>query len=108
MSIRVAEVGKVFRLSTQFDMSANTALALKFTAPDGTTLTKTNPDVTAPAVAITDPDLGSLNASEYMAYTTLSTDFDQTGVWRVCGTYTAAGVVLYSAEATFTVLEGCA
>jgi hypothetical protein len=107
MSIRVAEVGKVFRLSTQFDMSANTALALKFTAPDGTITSAVNPAVTAPSVTITDPDLGELLSDEYMALTTLVTTFDQAGTWRVCGTYTASGVVLYSAEATFEVLEGC-
>ena len=107
MSIRVAEIGKKFRLSTQFDMSANTALALKFTAPDGTITSLVNPAVTAPASPVTDPDLGPLLASEYMEFDTLVTTFDQVGVWTVCGTYTASGVVLYSDEATFEVLEGC-
>ena len=109
MSIRKGDAGKVFRLSTEFDMSSSTSLTLNFVKPDGTTLQKTNPTVTAPAVQITDPDLGLLNASEYMAFTTVAADFDQTGVWTVCGVYadTVASEILSSAEATFTVLDGC-
>jgi len=71
MSLRVGDVGKIFRLSTLFDMSGSTSLTLNFTKPSGATLTKTS-GVTAPAVAITDPDLGALAASEYMQYTTIA------------------------------------
>ena len=109
MSIAATEVGKIFRYATGFDMSSSTALSLKFTYNDGSTFTVSNPDVTAPAVGITDPDLGLLNASEYMAFTTVAADFDQIGVWTVCGIYadTVTGEILSSAETTFTVLDGC-
>jgi len=86
MSLTATEVGKVFRYATAFNMSSSTALSLKFTHADGTTFTVSNPDVTAPAVGITDPDLGSLNASEYMEYITTGTDFNKGGTWNVIGT----------------------
>jgi len=107
MSLRVGDVGKIFRLSTKFDMSGSTSLTLNFTKPDNTTLTKTA-GVTAPASPVTDPDLGPLAASEYMQYTTIANDIDQPGVWKVCGIYIDGDPSNFpSAEATFTVLAGC-
>lgn len=106
--IKATEVGKIFRYATGFDMSASTALSLKFTHSDGATFTVTNPDVTAPATPVTDPDLGGLNASEYMEYTTTGTDFTQSGAWTVCGTYTDATPKVYIGNsATFTVGDAC-
>ena len=114
MSIVVGEVGKAFRLSTNgFDMSAYTGLTLNFTKPDGTTLTKTeasaNP-VSAPATAlVNDPDLGNQAASTYFEFTTIATDFDQSGTWEVCGIYTDATPKIYHtiASYSFEVLAAC-
>ena len=108
MTLRVGDIGKTVRISTLFDMSANTALSITFTKTDGTKLTVTNPDVTAPAIPVVDPELGPLNASEYMEYLTQAGDIDQEGAWTVCGVYTdATPKVFPSASASFTVLEGC-
>ena len=108
MTIRVAEVGKAFRYGTGFDMSSSTALSLKFTKPDLTTATVTDPRVTAPGLTITDPDVGELLTDTYMEFTTLATDFDQAGTWTVCGIYTdAVPQVLIGAPATFVVEAGC-
>jgi hypothetical protein len=108
MALRVGDIGKIFRLATGFDMSGFTALQITFTKTDGTLLTVTDPEVTAPASPVTDPDLGSLNASEYMQYTTVSGDIDQAGSWTACGVYTdGTPKVFSSSTAAFTVLEGC-
>jgi len=114
MSITVGEVGREFRLSTGgFNMSTSTGLSLIFTKPDNTKLTKTeassNP-VTAPAVAlVNDPDLGDQAESTYFEFTSIASDFDQPGIWKVCGIYTDA-TRTYHTEAPakeFTVLEAC-
>lgn len=109
MGIKALEVGKIFRYATGFDMSSSTALSLKFTHSDGTTIfTATNPAVTAPASPVTDPDLGSLNASEYMQYTTTGTDFTKAGSWTVCGTYTdGTPKTFFGDGAVFTVVAAC-
>ena len=106
--IKVGEIGKVFRLSTSFDMSANTALTIKLTDPDGVETTITNPRVTAPAVEVTVPDLGTLAASTYMEFTTLATDFTQAGSWSACGVYEdGTPKEFHSDPATFTIGESC-
>lgn len=109
MGIKVGESGKAFRLGVGFDMSSNTALSLVFTSPSGTQTTKTNPDVTAPASYVLDPDVGGLNASEYFEYTIESTDFTEAGTWTVYGIYTNATPspdhIYHSNDVTFTVTE---
>ena len=109
MPINATEVGKIFRYATGFDMSSSTSLSLKFTHSDGTTtFTATTPDVTAPAVPVVDPDLGSLNASEYMEYVTTGTDFTKAGDWTVCGTYTDVTPKFFIGnDAVFTVGDAC-
>lgn len=108
MAIKATEVGKIFRYATGFDMSGSTALSLKFTHSEGTTFTVSNPDVTAPASPVTDPDLGSLSASEYMQYTTTGSEFTLSGTWTVCGTYTdATPKTFYGDDAVFTVGDAC-
>jgi len=108
--ISVGESGKIFRYATGYDMSSYTSLDLKFTAPDGTVTTKSNPDVVL-AGAVTDPYLGALAANTYMQLTFDATLFTSAGSWTVCGTYTNSGtspVTIYEgADATFTVLAGC-
>lgn len=112
-TMRVGEIGKVFRLSTGFDMSGNNALTLNFTKPNGTdTLQKTQASsnaVTAPAVAlVNDPDLGNVPASTYFQFTTVAADFDVGGTWEVCGIYFSATQEYHSATATVVVEDACA
>jgi len=111
MSIKATEVGKIFRYSTLFDMSSNTELTLKFTNPVTgveTTLTTAGSRVTAPASPVTDPDLGSLLASEYMQITTIATDFPVGGTWSVCGIYTDGTPKTFIGNtATFTIGDAC-
>ena len=110
--LKVGEVGKTFRYSTGFDMSAFTELTLIFTKPDGTTLTKNTSTVnavSAPATPlVNDSDLGNVPASTYMAFDSVAADFDQDGIWTVCGIYNdASPKEFHGADATFTVLEAC-
>lgn len=108
MTIKVGEVGKLFNYGTFFDLSASTALDLKFTDPSGNVTVISNPRVTAPATPVTDPDVGTLPASTYMQFTTLSTDFTTPGTWTVCGTYTdATPKIFYGDDATFTIAKAC-
>jgi hypothetical protein len=108
MTIKATEVGKAFRYATYFDLSANTALSLKFTDPNGDVSTITNPKVTAPASPVVDPDLGSLAADTYMEFDTEATDFTVAGTWTVCGQYDDATPKVYFGDnATFTVEEAC-
>lgn len=90
-------------------MSGSTALSIAFTAPtDGTDFTVTNPDVTAPAVALTnDPELGTVPASTYFEYTTTGIEFDVDGDWDACGVYTDANLILNANKVTFSIGEAC-
>ena len=110
MTIKKDEKGQPFRIGTGFDMSGSTSLTIKFTKPDGTELTVTNPDVTAPATPlVNDPYLGSIPASTYFEYTSTGLDFDQAGEnWKACGTYADASLTLFTGEVTFTIDESCA
>ena len=71
--------------------------------------TKTGGRVTAPASPVTDPDLGSLLASEYMQITTIATDFPGGGdTWEVCGRYEDATPKDFIAnKAIFTIGDDC-
>ena len=91
MSIKVGEVGRDLYIATDFDLSGNTDLKIKFTSPDEATVVEvTNPAVTAPAVPSPDlPLIGILAANTYMKYTTDGTEFTAggDGTWTVCVTY---------------------
>ena len=111
MAIRATESGKAFRYATGFDMSANTALELHFTNPSGVVTNVTNPRVTAPGVAIIDPDIGPINASEYMEFIIESTDFPISGAWVVCGIFTNTNTtpdqIYHGSKVSFDVGEAC-
>jgi len=108
MTIAVGGVGGIFRYAAGFDMSGSTALTLNFTKPDGSTFAVTDPRVTAPALAISDPDLGALNASEYLEFITLADEFDQSGLWLVCPVYEDATPKRFPGrEVSFRVLPDC-
>ena len=113
MSIQIGQFGVPFRLSTNgLDMSAFTKFTLNFTAPDGTTLQKTELTtnaVSAPAVAlVNDPDLGNQSASTYFEFITVVGDFTAAGTWSVCGFAEDATRGLPTQDDyTFEVLEAC-
>ncbi len=111
MGIKVGESGKIFRYGTSFDMSSSTSLELKFTNPAGVEISVTNPKVTAPAVGVTDPDVGPLVASEYMEFDIEATDFITAGSWSVCGIFTNTATtpdqIYHGDSASFTVSEAC-
>lgn len=112
--IFVEETGRTLRVNAGFDMSSNTELSIIFCKPGGTSVTKTSADgVVLGTVAVTDPDLGSLTADEYVEYpieSGLITDADA-GQWSVQVLYTNTGVTpndnLYGSIAYFTVSERC-
>lgn len=106
--INATEVGKLFRYAVPFDLSAFTALTLKFTHSTGVAFTVTDPAVSAPAVPVTDPILGPLLASHYFQYTTTGTDFTVSGSWTVCGIYEDATPKKFDGTTVpFTVGDAC-
>lgn len=90
MALKQGESGKTFRVAGSFDMSSNTELTLTFAKPDGTaaTKTKTGGEVTLGTSPVTDPDLGSLSANQYVEYEIEAGFLDQSGSWTVYLTYT--------------------
>lgn len=96
------EWGVVFYLEVSFDLTANTALSLVFTKPDGVVMTRSKPQV---AVGLTTlaSSLGSLGAGTYVVYTFAVGEVDQSGVWTARLTYTDVARSLISDPATFTV-----
>lgn len=115
MALKATESGKPFRYDTGTDLSANTALALKFTNPAGLEITVANPRVTAPGFNVTVTVNGAevtFLGNEYMEFFTNSTDFLTAGNWKVCGTYTNTGAapnpeIWFGDEVSFIVSEAC-
>lgn len=99
----VGEFGTIHKQGTGFDLSANTALSLIFTRPDGTTLTVTP---TLGTVALVTTSLGTFAANTWVQYTFLSGQIDQAGDWtaRVTASFGASKTLL-STQATFPVLS---
>ena len=113
MALKIGETGKIIRVAASFDMSSNTELTLTFTLPDAiiVTKTKTGGEIVLGVSPVTDPDLGSLLANEYVEYD-IETDFlSQAGTWKVYLTYTDTAPTPNDSFigdcATFTVDEIC-
>ena len=110
----VEETGRTLRLNAGFDMSSNTELSIIFCKPGGTTVTKTTADGVALGTStITDADLGTLTANEYVEYdieSGLITTTDA-GRWGAQLLYTDTGATpddnIYGTVARFTVSERC-
>lgn len=101
--LNVGEYGVELLFSTGFDMSDFTGLSIVFTKPSGTILIVTNPAVTVPAADVETTD-GLFLANQYVAYTFVSGDIDQVGVWSARVTYDdAAPRHLISDASQFTV-----
>lgn len=100
MGITIGEVGKEFNYATSYNLQNATELTLKFTSPTGVkkTFTLTGGRVTAPAANVSDPDVGYIPGRTYMQMTTLATDFDESGMWAVCGVYEDATPIKYNGD----------
>ena len=117
MTLKVGEVGKKFRYATYFDLSGNTTISLKFKAPDGTINLIEPPRLTAPNIQVEDTDLGTLDASTYMEFTTIASDFEDIPdilphqdyiTWSVCGTYVdSTPKEFFGDTASFKVYRPC-
>lgn len=112
MSIFKDESGRIFRVNTGIDMSGYTSLSLIFTDPDGVSTTKTIADGVGLGVsAVTDPDVGSLLANQYIEYTAEVGLLSKAGQWCVQALYTDDGARpadnLYGEIARFIVKERC-
>lgn len=108
----VGDSGKTLRVNAGFDMSSYTELSLVFKKPDNTTVTKTTTDgVTLGTSTITDEDLGSLTANQYVYYDFEVGVLDTAGRWCVYLIYTNTGAtpndVFNGAPGHFTVKELC-
>lgn len=97
------EYGVQIVLGTGFTMTGSTSLQLVFTAPDGTTFTRTNPAVAIVNAPYGQPAPFNFLANQYLTYTTVLGDVTQAGLWTVRGHYLASGVLLISTPANFTV-----
>jgi len=108
MAIKAAEIGKVVRYFTNFDMSAKTSLEIHITWPDGTMVVVGNSRITLSSTIIVDPDLGQMDGNTYMIFSTLATDFPEAGTYTICGVYNdATPRTYYGDKATIVVTEGC-
>lgn len=104
MSLKAGEIGKLYQQATSYNLSAFTALTAVFTHSDGTTFTVTSPELSAPAVDTVIPVIGHVQASTYVQYTTVGTDFTKPGIWACDVTYEDSSPKKYFADtASFTV-----
>ena len=82
--IYVGDTGKTLRVNANFDMSSYTELSLIFSHPKGTNITKTTANgVVLGTTSVSDPDIGTLDANEYVTYELEAGFIDQAGPWRV-------------------------
>lgn len=100
--MNVNEWGIKFQFATGFDISGFTQLQLVFTKPDGTVVTKTSPDVTAPPVDSITTE-GLFPANTYAEYRLQNGDVDQAGEWCVYAIYDDGSQHLIADVAHFTV-----
>lgn len=101
--MNVGEYGLAFNLNVNYNISGFTTLSLVITRPDATSITRTNGDVTVPAVQLVTTDMGTFAANEYAKYLFQLGDLDQEGEYTVRLTYTDASKRLISDETSFTV-----
>lgn len=108
-TVRENDIGRIFVINADFDLSTNTELRMVFKKPDGTTVEKLKADgVTAPAVDLTvcvDGTDQTFLANEYWQYSSETGLLDQTGVWSIHGEYVDATPKDLSGDVnSFTVL----
>lgn len=104
VAFNVGEYGKVLNINTNYDMSANTALDLVITRPDGTTFTRNSPAVTISASPLVTLDAGTFAANQYMRYLIQDGDLTVPGEYAVRCSYTDAQPLRLIATTSFTVV----
>ena len=87
--LKAREPEFLFIYYTKFNLTGNTALALKLTDPHGTDYIVDATRLSAPVedIATGDPATPTLSGGTYMQFSTTKTDFPFAGVWRVKGLY---------------------
>ena len=93
-TVRDGDIGRIFVINANFNLSGNTELRMVFRKADNTVVEKLSADgVTAPAIPWTG-DLDGVEttfaANEYWQYSTESGLIDITGEWSVHGEYVDA------------------
>ena len=90
-TIRQDDIGRIFAVNANFDLSGNSELRVVFTKPDGTTVEKLKADgVTAPAIDLiicVDGDDQTFLANEYFQYPSETGLLDLIGSWTIHGEY---------------------
>lgn len=100
--MNVGEYGVLFQLSVGFNISGFTTLTLVITRPDGTSFTRTNPTVSAPAVDVM-TTMGLFLANTYGQYTFQVGDLSLAGTYCAELTYDDATQHLISDVTHFTI-----
>lgn len=108
-TVRLDEIGKIFVINANFDLSGNSELRMVFKKADGTIVEKLSANgVTAPGIPITvcvDGTEQTFLANEYFQYATEAGLLDQTGPWQVHGEYVDLTPKDFSGDvSSFTVL----
>lgn len=101
--MNVGEWGITFNFNQNFDISAFSSLSLVVTRPDGTTFTRTNPQVSVGGVALITSNDGTYLAHQYAVYTFTDGDLTMPGTYTARLSYTDATKHLVGDVASFEV-----
>jgi hypothetical protein len=101
--MNVGEYGLSLNVNVNYTLTGFTTLTLDITRPSGSAISRTGADVTAPAVALVTPDMGTFAASQYAKYIIKTGDLTEAGEYTVRLTYTDASKRLISDSTSFTV-----
>jgi hypothetical protein len=102
-TMNVGEYGKYMYVNANYNMSANTGLALTITRPDKSVFTRTNPDVTISASPYSSLTMGTFAANSYLIYKFQQGDLTVEGEYLVRAIYDDSGQHLVAGGTSFTV-----
>jgi hypothetical protein len=104
--MNVGEYGIQYNLNVNYNISAFTALRLEITRPDATVITRTQANITVPAVPLVTSE-GTFSANQYARYYFQDGDLTLPGSYSARLTFTNTGATpplnLISDVTTFTV-----
>lgn len=101
--MNVGEWGITYNFNQNFDISGFTILGLVITRPDGTVITRTNPQVSVGAAPLVTPNDGTYAANQYAIYVFAVGDLTVEGDYTARLSYTDGSKHLVSDAASFTV-----